>query len=137
MGPALHPTLNATLNAMSIVLLSAGYVSIKRGRPEVHKRFMLTALMTSILFLTSYLVYHARVGSVPYPHHDWTRSFYFAILIPHIVLAAAMAPCVLITVGLALKQKYLQHKKVARWVWPLWMFVSLSGVLVYLMLYKF
>jgi len=131
------PTLNATLNLVSAVLLSFGYYHIKRGRRDIHKRFMLSALATSALFLTSYLIYHYQVGSVPYPYHDWTRPVYFAILIPHVLLAALTAPFILITVWLALRERLDHHRRLARLVWPAWMFVSASGVAVYLMLYVF
>ena len=97
---------------------------------------MLSALATSILFLTSYLIYHFNVGSVPYPHHDWTRPVYFSILIPHTILATVMTPFIIIAVWRALHEDYEKHKKIVRWVWPVWMFVSVTGVIVYLMLYR-
>ena len=89
------PALNATLNGISAILLLFGYIYIRRGRKEIHRRFMLAALVSSLLFLTSYLIYHFNVGSVPYPHYDWTRPLYFAILIPHVILAALMVPFVI------------------------------------------
>ncbi len=100
-----------------------------------HKRFMLSALVSSALFLTSYLTYHYSVGSVPYSRHDWTRPLYFAILIPHIVLAAVMAPFILAAVWHAWRQEFDKHKRLTRWIWPVWMFVSISGVIIYFMLY--
>ncbi len=130
------PTLNATLNLISAVFLALGYVFIKQGRPERHKKMMVAALITSALFLTSYLIYHYAVGSVPYPHHDWTRPVYFAILIPHVILAALMVPFVLMAVYFALRERYDKHTRITRWLWPVWMFVSISGVVVYLMLYR-
>ena len=129
------PAINATLNLISAVLLTFGYINIRKGRQETHKKFMLAALVTSTLFLISYLIYHALVGSVKYPHTDWTRPVYFAILIPHIILAAAMTPFILVMVWHALKDRFDKHKRIARWIWPVWMFVSLSGVTVYYMLY--
>ncbi|MDH3939232.1 MAG: DUF420 domain-containing protein, partial [candidate division Zixibacteria bacterium] len=87
-------------------------------------------------FLTCYLIYHAEVGSVPYPHHDWTRPLYFAILVPHVILAALMVPFILITVWLAWREKFIRHRRLARLVWPVWLFVSISGVVIYLMLYR-
>ncbi len=131
------PTLNALLNSISAVFLLFGFINIKKGRADVHKKFMIAALITSALFLTSYLIYHAQVGSNPYPHYDWTRTLYFLILVPHILLAAIMTPFILFLVFFALRQKFDKHKKLARWVWPVWMYVSVSGVIVYLMLYVF
>lgn len=129
------PTLNAALNLTSGVLLLAGRIMIKRGRQTDHKRLMLSALVSSALFLTSYLIYHAIVGSVPYSHHDWTRTLYFAILIPHSFFAAVMVPFIIAAVWLALHQKFDQHRRIVRWLWPVWMLVSLSGIVVYVMLY--
>lgn len=129
------PTLNAALNSISAVLLAFGYISIRRGRQESHKRFMLAALASSALFLTSYLIYHYAVGSVPYPYDDWTRPVYFTVLIPHVILAAVMTPFILVMVWRALRGQFDRHRQLARWVWPVWMFVSVSGVVVYLMLY--
>lgn len=131
-----HATLNAFLNAISSGLLLAGWWRIKNGDMAQHKRLMITALTVSALFLISYLIYHAQVGSVPYPFHDWTRPVYFAILIPHVILAAAMVPFILVGFRWALRNDFDRHKKLMRWVWPVWMFVSLSGVTVYLMLYR-
>lgn len=128
-------TVNAALNLTSATLLTIGYVNIKRGRQETHRRFMLAALTSSALFLISYLIYHYTVGSVPYPRQDWTRPVYFAILIPHVLLAALMVPFILVAVRHALKQRFEKHRRIMRWVWPVWMFVSVSGIVVYLMLY--
>lgn len=131
------PTLNAVLNAVSTVFLSLGYVQIRRGNQSTHQKLMISALVTSALFLTSYLIYHYQVGSVPYPYHDWTRPVYFAILVPHVILAAVMTPFIVGLVWLALTKRFERHRRLARWVWPVWMFVSVSGVVVYLMLYVF
>jgi len=128
-------TVNAVLNTISAILLISGYVRIKKQQPAVHKKFMLSALAVSALFMISYLIYHHYAGSVPYPYYDWTRPIYFIILIPHIILAGLMTPFVLITVWLALKKKFEIHRRFARWVFPVWLFVSVSGVLIYLMLY--
>lgn len=128
-------TINAALNLTSATLLTIGYVNIKRGRQETHRKFMLAALTSSALFLVSYLIYHYAVGSVPYPRHDWTRPVYFAILIPHVLLAALMVPFILVAVRHALKQRFEKHRRIMRWIWPVWMFVSVSGIVVYLMLY--
>jgi putative membrane protein len=129
-------TVNAVLNLISFILLTSGYIQIKRKNRLSHMRIMIAALVTSGLFLVSYLIYHAQVGSVPYPHHDWTRFLYFIILIPHILLAALMVPFILLAVRYALREEFEKHKKLMRWVWPVWVFVSISGVVVYLMLYR-
>ena len=130
------PTLNAGLNLVSAILLTLGYINIKKGRPDTHRRFMISALISSALFLVAYSIYHSLAGSVPYPHYDWTRPLYFVILIPHIILAAVMVPFIIAGVWFALKGKYEMHKKIMRWIWPVWMFVSVSGIMVYLMLYR-
>lgn len=130
------PTLNAILNLVSATFLLIGYRFIKKDNQRLHKRFMISALVSSALFLTSYLIYHYYVGSVPYPYYDWTRPVYFIVLIPHVILAAVMAPFILVMVWRALKGDFVRHKRIARWVWPVWMFVSVSGVTVYLMLYR-
>jgi len=129
------PTINALLNATAACLLIWGFVMIKLGRRKVHKRIMLSALVVTLAFLTTYLIYHAQVGSVPYPHHDWTRTLYFAILIPHVTMAALVVPFIVALVTFALRGRFDRHRRLARWVWPVWMFVSVSGVAVYLMLY--
>lgn len=135
MNVPFQATLNATLNLISAFLLLGGYVKIKRGDREGHRKFMIAALVASGLFLTSYLIYHYQVGSVPYPYHDWTRTLYFVILIPHIILAALMVPFILAAVYFALREKFDRHTRITKWLWPVWMFVSTSGVVVYLMLY--
>jgi len=127
--------LNAVLNVISTCLLSFGYYHIRRGHQEIHKRFMLAALTSSILFLISYVTYHYSVGSVPYPYYDWTRPIYFTVLIPHVILAVLMTPFIIILVIHALRGRFDRHRKLARFIWPIWMFVSVSGVVVYLMLY--
>lgn len=131
------PHLNVALNALSAVLLTLGFIQIKRGHPNSHKKYMLAALVSSALFLIFYLIYHYNAGSVPYPRHDWTRPLYFAILIPHIILAALMVPFIVAAVLFALRSQFERHKRITRWLWPVWMFVSLSGIAVYLMLYQF
>jgi len=130
------PGLNATLNGLSALLLLAGFIAIKNGRPDIHKKIMLAALVSSAAFLTSYLIYHAEVGSLPYPYHDWTRPLYFAILIPHVILAGLMVPFILAAVYFALRARFDRHKRLVVWVWPVWMFVSVTGVVIYLMLYQ-
>ncbi len=128
-------SLNALLNSISFFLLLYGYYQIKSGRKEAHKKVMLSATGVSILFLISYSIYHYYVGSVPYPHHDWTRYLYFAILIPHVILAALNVPFIILLLFFALKGRLRRHKKLAHWVWPVWLFVSISGVTIYGMLY--
>jgi putative membrane protein len=130
------PALNATLNAISTVLLVTGWVLIKRGDRRRHKAFMIAALITSALFLTSYVVYHSQVGSVPFTGTGWIRTVYFAVLIPHVILAAAIVPPILITASRGLSAKYDKHRRIARWTLPVWLYVSVTGVIVYLMLYQ-
>ena len=130
------PALNAILNATAAVFLSVGYMQIRRGRIEVHKRFMLAALTTSALFLISYVVYHANTGSRPFPGAGVVRMVYFAILITHVVLAAVILPLALITASRGLRAQYDRHVRIARWTLPLWIYVSVTGVVIYLMLYQ-
>ena len=129
------PTLNALLNATSGLLLSAGYVMIRRGRIDAHRRCMLAACTASVLFLISYVIYHLDVGSVPYTGQGGARVFYFAVLISHIILAAAIAPLAIITVMHALRERFDRHRRIARWTLPLWLYVSVTGLIVYAMLY--
>ena len=129
------PTLNAILNAIALSLLVAGFIQIKKKNVAKHRNIMLMALAASALFLTSYLIYHSQVGSNPYPYYDWTRTLYFVILIPHIILAALMVPFILVMVFWALRRRFEKHKKLAHFVWPVCVFVSLSGIFVYVMLY--
>jgi len=129
------PTLNAILNGTAGILLLLGYIQIKKGNRAAHKKFMLAALSVSLLFLISYVIYHIKVGSIPYPHQDWTRTVYFIILIPHVILAALMGPFIINAVRHALKDNIEKHKRLVRWVFPVWMYVSVTGVVIYLMLY--
>jgi putative membrane protein len=130
------PTLNALLNGLCTLFLVMGFAQIKKGNRQGHRKFMIAALATSVAFLASYVVYHLEVGSVPYPHYDWTRTLYFGLLIPHILLAAVNVPFIFLTVWHAAHQDFARHKKLARFVWPSWMFVSVTGVIIYLMLYR-
>jgi uncharacterized membrane protein YozB (DUF420 family) len=130
------PALNATLNAISSVLLVTGWAFIRRGERQKHKACMIAALVTSGLFLTSYVIYHAQVGSVPFRGTGWIRTVYFSVLIPHVILAAAVVPPILITASRGLSAKYDQHRRIARWTLPIWLYVSVTGVIVYLMLYQ-
>ncbi|HNE84304.1 MAG TPA: DUF420 domain-containing protein [bacterium] len=129
--------MNAILNSVSTVFLTLGYIAIRKKDRVQHKRYMVTALISSALFLTCYLIYHYQVGSVPYPYYDWTRPVYFVILVPHIILAAIMSPFIISAVHYAWIGEFAKHKRLMRWVWPVWMFVSVSGVVIYLMLYRF
>ena len=130
------PALNATLNAIAGLLLVIGYVFIRRGEWRKHRVCMLGAVIMSALFLTSYVIYHLQVGSVPFKGTGWIRTVYFTVLIPHVILAAGMVPPVLITVSRGLSGKYDKHKRIARWTLPVWLFVSVTGVIVYVMLYQ-
>ena len=129
------PTLNAILNLIATCFLVGGFIMIKKGNKIAHKKFMLSATITSALFLISYLIYHYEVGSVPYPYHDWTRPLYFTILIPHVILAALMVPFILTLLWHALKGDFDKHRRIARFTWPVWTFVSITGVLIYLLMY--
>ena len=130
------PALNATLNAISFGFLVSGYVFIRRGRRVAHRNCMVGALITSALFLTSYVIYHFNVGSVPFQKMGWIRTVYFAVLIPHVILAAAIVPMILVTVSRAWSKRFDKHRRIARWTLPLWLCVSITGVIVYLMLYQ-
>ena len=129
------PTLNAFLNALSAGLLVRGYLLIRQGRREEHKRTMLMAFTTSVLFLISYLVYHYGVGSVKFQGQGAIRVVYFAILLSHTVLAAAVAPMAIMTLRRGLKGNFAGHKKLARVTLPIWLYVGVTGVVIYLMLY--
>jgi len=129
------PTLNACLNALAATLLVAGWVAIRRRRVHTHRRLMLAAFAVSGIFLASYLRYHAAVGSVPYTGTGWLRTAYFAILIPHVILAALILPLALITLSFAWRGRFHRHARLARVTLPVWLYVSVTGVVVYLMLY--
>ena len=130
------PALNATLNALSAVFLTIGYVLIKRGDRVNHQRAMLSALGTSAVFLVSYVVYHANVGSKPFPGQGPVRAIYLTILATHIVLAAVILPMALVTAARGLRGRFDRHVRLARWTLPLWMYVSVTGVIIYVMLYQ-
>jgi uncharacterized membrane protein YozB (DUF420 family) len=129
------PAVNATLNAISAVLLVTGYTLIRNGRREAHQRVMLTAFCVSIVFLICYLVYHAQVGSVRYPGSGTMRTVYLSILFTHTVLAATVPVLAIITLRRALRGNFAKHKKIARWTLPIWLYVNVTGVVVYVMLY--
>ena len=130
------PALNSCLNAISMILLIWGFIKIKQGHRDTHRKIMLLALITSMLFLVSYLIYHFKIGAVEYSYHDWTRILYLSILIPHIILAMFMCPLIIILLKFALLKQYDKHKRLAHWVWPIWLFVSISGIVIYLMLFQ-
>ncbi len=129
------PTLNAALNSLSAVFLCAGYYFIRRHNRDAHRRCMVAALACSTLFLISYLIYHFEVGSVGFKGQGWVRPVYFAILISHTILAAAVPPLALITLVRALRERFDAHRRIARWTLPIWLYVSVTGVVIYLMLY--
>jgi len=129
------PSLNAVLNATSAVLLVLGYAAIRRRDVHAHRRFMVAAFIASVLFLTSYVRYHAAVGSVPFTGNGWLRSLYFAILVPHVILAALIVPLALWTLRHASRRRFRRHARLARITLPLWLYVSVTGVVVYVMLY--
>lgn len=130
------PAVNASLNALSGVLLLIAYGHIRARRIEQHRRFMIAAFATSTLFLVCYLVYHAQVGSVPFTRQGFVRPLYFGILITHVTLAATVVPLALVTLSRGLKARYPQHRRIARWTFPVWIYVSVTGVLVYVLLYQ-
>ena len=130
------PALNATLNGIAGALLALGYYFIRRKRVAAHRACMLSAFAASTLFLVSYLIYHSQVGSRPFPGHGGGRLLYFTILITHITLAAAIVPMALITLRRGLRLDVARHRRIARWTWPLWMYVSVTGVVIYVMLYR-
>jgi uncharacterized membrane protein YozB (DUF420 family) len=130
------PGLNAVLNAAAAGFLLWGWVLVRRGEREKHRRAMLAALATSALFLASYLTYHAQVGSVRFQKTGPVRTLYLAILLTHSVLAAAVVPLALVTLARALRRRFDRHRAIARWTLPVWLYVSVTGVVVYLMLYR-
>ncbi len=135
MTAAQLPTLNAALNTLSAVFLCAGYFFIRSHNRDAHQRCMMAAIACSTLFLVSYLTYHFQVGSVGFKGQGWIRPVYFAILITHTILAAAVVPLVLVTFIRALRERFDAHRRIARWTFPIWLYVSITGVVIYLMLY--
>jgi uncharacterized membrane protein YozB (DUF420 family) len=131
------PAVNAALNSTCAVLLVIGWFLIRRGRIAQHRAVMIAAFTTSCMFLVSYLIYHAQVGSVRFTGQGTIRVVYFTILLTHTVLAAAIVPLVLVTLSRGLKRQDVRHRAIARWTMPIWLYVSITGVIVYLMLYRF
>jgi uncharacterized membrane protein YozB (DUF420 family) len=132
---SVFPAINASLNGASAVLLATGRGFIRRGRIAAHRACMIAAVSTSSAFLVSYLYYHAHVGSVHFRGQGWSRPVYFSILTTHTVLAAIIVPLVILTLNRGLRARFDRHRAVARWTYPLWMYVSVTGVVIYLMLY--
>src|SRR5882672_538575 len=132
---AIFPVINASLNGASTILLLIGRWFISQRQIAAHRLTMITAVITSTLFLISYLYYHAHVGSVHFQGTGWSRPVYFTILISHVLLAATIVPLVIITLTRALRERFDRHRAIARWTFPLWLYVSVTGVLVYFMLY--
>lgn len=130
------PALNATLNAISGVLLMTGYAFIRRGQIRRHRAAMISACIVSALFLTSYVIYHANIGSKPFTGRGPIRIVYFTILLTHVVLAATVPPLAIITLSRGLRARFERHVAIARWTFPIWMYVSVTGVIVYFMLYR-
>ena len=132
-----HAAFNASLNGISAVLLAGGYAAIRAGKRDVHKKFMISAFAVSTVFLASYLLYHYRVGHVVFQGQGWIRPVYFTLLTSHTILAIVIVPLILITLRRAWLEKFDKHKLIARWTLPLWFYVSVTGVIVYLMVYQF
>ena len=130
------PAVNATLNALSGILLVTGYTLIRSRRIEQHRKVMIAAFITSSLFLVSYIVYHAQVGSVRFTRHGFVRPLYYTILITHVTLAVLVLPLAIVTLSRGLKARFAQHRRIARWTFPIWLYVSVTGVLVYVLLYQ-
>jgi uncharacterized membrane protein YozB (DUF420 family) len=131
------PAVNATLNGLSALLLLAGFICIKRGNKIAHRNCMIAALTTSILFLACYLTYHFTVKVVTrFVEPQWFRPIYLTILLTHTILAVAIVPMVIMTLSRALRERFDAHKRIARWTWPAWMYVSVTGVIIYLLLYQ-
>lgn len=131
------PAVNACLNSLSAILLTIGYVLIRQKRQNAHRNCMIGALVTSTLFLISYVYYHSHAGArTVFKNPEWFRPFYLVILLTHTVLAVAIVPMVILTVVPALRQRFDRHRRIARWTWPMWMYVSVTGVLIYFLLYQ-
>ncbi len=130
------PVLNACLNSTSAIFLTIGYVFIRQKRQTAHRNCMIVALTASALFLISYITYHYSAGRTVFKDPAWFRPIYLLLLLTHTVLAVAIVPMVIVTVSRALKGRYELHKRIARWTWPLWMYVSVTGVIIYFLLYR-
>jgi uncharacterized membrane protein YozB (DUF420 family) len=133
---AIFPVLNAVLNGVSAVLLLIGHSFLKRGKIAAHRACMIAAFFSSAVFLSSYLYYHAHVGVIRFRGLGWTRPVYFTILTSHTILAASLLVLVPTTLILALRSSFLRHKAIARWTYPIWLYVSMTGVVIYFMVYR-
>jgi uncharacterized membrane protein YozB (DUF420 family) len=133
---SIFPAINASLNAASALLIVTGRALIRRKKIQTHRAFMIAAVVASSLFLVSYLYYHAHVGSVRFPGQGWVRPVYFTLLLSHTLLAAAVVPLVILSLSAGLRGRFDRHRRVARWTYPIWLYVSVTGVVVYLMLYQ-
>jgi uncharacterized membrane protein YozB (DUF420 family) len=129
------PAVNATLNGLSAILLTAGFIFIRRGNRAAHRKCMVTAVIVSALFLICYLTYHAKAGRTVFRNPEWFRPIYLTLLLTHTVLAVTIVPLIVITFTRALRERFDAHRKIARWTWPLWMYVSVTGVVIYWLLY--
>jgi putative membrane protein len=136
------PAVNASLNGLSAIFLTLGFIFIKHGNKIAHRNCMISAFCTSVIFLICYVIYHGyryyvlHIGPTRFENPEWFRPIYLTILISHTILAIVIVPLILITLSRALREKFDRHKKIARWTWPLWMYVSITGVIVYLLLYQ-
>jgi uncharacterized membrane protein YozB (DUF420 family) len=133
---SIFPALNATLNGASAILITGGRLLIGRKQVRLHRACMIAAVATSSVFLACYLYYHAHVGSVHFPGRGWVRPLYFTILISHTILAAAVVPLVLLSLNYGLRSRFDRHRRISRWTFPVWLYVSVTGVVVYIMLYQ-
>jgi putative membrane protein len=131
-----HAALNATLNGTSAILLAGGYTAIRQRKISLHKRFMISAFVVSCAFLISYLIFHYRVGHVPFQGQGWIRPVYFVLLASHTILAIVIVPMILITLRRAFTERFDKHRAIARWTLPLWFYVCVTGVIVYWMVYQ-
>jgi uncharacterized membrane protein YozB (DUF420 family) len=131
-----HAALNASLNGLSAVLLAGGYAAIRSGKIAVHRTLMISAFVVSSVFLASYLIYHYRVGHVAFQGQGWIRPIYFVLLTTHTILAVVIVPMILVTLRRAWLERFDRHRVIARWTLPLWFYVSVTGVIVYLMVYR-
>jgi uncharacterized membrane protein YozB (DUF420 family) len=133
---SLFPALNATLNGASAVLITTGRLLIRRKQVRLHRACMIAAVATSSVFLGCYVYYHAHVGSVHFPGQGWVRPLYFGLLLSHTMLAVTVVPLVLLSLAAGLRGRFDRHRRIARWAYPIWLYVSVTGVIVYLMLYR-
>jgi putative membrane protein len=129
------PAVNASLNGLTAIILLAAYYFIRKKNTAAHAKCMLAAVTTSVIFLICYLTYHAKAGTTYFRNPSWFRPIYLTLLITHTILAASIVPLIIITLSRALRQRFDKHKKIARWTWPIWMYVSVTGVIIYYLLY--